>query len=489
MLSTALLLAIPLGMAQAPVSPQEVFISSRQGDDQSGDGTQNKPFRSIHQALQAQDRQADRPLKLILDIGRYDAEHGEVFPLRLPPGTHLWGWTPEYTLLDGGGTETLLVLEDGSTDSTFRLQSLRLQNAGTAVAAGDGSSRSAIQLQTRDVQIEQCGNAIAGLGSAPGDRADLSFSRFRNCRAGLWLQGSGPLALELKECDFEDNQDGVLVQGDFRSSPSWRLNHCRFRRQKRHGLFVDGSFGQGPAQGLHLVSCQFEGNGEGGLSLTVPAGDTPIRVQACQFRYNRLFGLGLAGRNPGSGTSVVEDCLFISNGVGLHLAQVQMPMQIRRCRIQGNVGNGIFAASSPVVSCRVQVSACLLVENGSSGFYGLSDGLGLQATLASCTIAGNRASGVERRDKHKGSSEFQLLDCLVSDNALNLKNILAEELRHCQVNFFPLDEESGTGNFAGEAAFVNPQAGDYRLKTGSQARRRGIGAPPDLMDRWYARPR
>ena len=87
----------------APTPAQQVLlIHPAQGNDQTADGSQTRPFRTITRALQV----AQSGSVLLLSPGIYSTESGETFPLQLKPGVTLQGdptVTGQGFLIQGGG--------------------------------------------------------------------------------------------------------------------------------------------------------------------------------------------------------------------------------------------------------------------------------------------------------------------------------------------------------------------------------------------------
>ncbi len=87
----------------APTPAQQVLlIHPTQGNDQTADGSQAHPFRTLTRALQI----AQSGSVLLLSAGTYSTESGETFPLRLKPGVTLQGdptVTGQGFLIQGGG--------------------------------------------------------------------------------------------------------------------------------------------------------------------------------------------------------------------------------------------------------------------------------------------------------------------------------------------------------------------------------------------------
>ena len=96
---------VPPANSANPVSQpaqQVLLIHPTLGNDQTADGSQALPFRTITRALQV----APSGSVLLLSAGTYSSESGETFPLRLKPGITLQGdptVSGQGFLIQGGG--------------------------------------------------------------------------------------------------------------------------------------------------------------------------------------------------------------------------------------------------------------------------------------------------------------------------------------------------------------------------------------------------
>ncbi|GAB4378613.1 MAG: hypothetical protein Kow00121_30960 [Elainellaceae cyanobacterium] len=72
---------------QAPVAQHFLFVNPIVGNDTSGNGSQSSPFRTIAHALQS----AQAGTVIMLALGTYSTDTGEMFPLVLKPGVSIQG--------------------------------------------------------------------------------------------------------------------------------------------------------------------------------------------------------------------------------------------------------------------------------------------------------------------------------------------------------------------------------------------------------------
>lgn len=180
-------------MAQAPrgQNPSQkntLYVSASRGND-SGDGTQRAPLRTITRALKL----AEPDTVILLAPGTYSAATGEVFPLILPPGVTLQG-NPldrgERVILRGGGDYI---------SPTFARQNITL-------LAAKGSTLSGVTVTN------------------PNSRG-----------YGLWIESSSPVIV--KNTFTGNTHDGISVVGN--SSPVVRENN--FVENGANGITVYGN--------------------------------------------------------------------------------------------------------------------------------------------------------------------------------------------------------------------------------------------------------
>jgi len=119
----------PFVVAQAPApaadSMSVIYVSSSTGND-SGNGTQASPLRTITQAL----RMARPNTAIILAPGTYSAQTGEAFPLMLKPNVTVQG--------DPQNRGANIVISGGGpfTSRTFATQSVAILGANAARLSG-----------------------------------------------------------------------------------------------------------------------------------------------------------------------------------------------------------------------------------------------------------------------------------------------------------------------------------------------------------------
>jgi len=180
-------------MAHAPRGPNPsqkntLYVSARRGND-SGDGTQRAPLRTITRALKL----AEPDTVILLAPGTYSAATGEVFPLILRSGVTLQG-----NPFDRG--EKVIVRGGGDYISpTFARQNITLLPAK--------------------------GSTVSG----------VTVTNPNNRGYGLWIESSSPVIV--KNTFTGNTHDGISVVGN--SSPIVRENN--FVENGANGITVYGN--------------------------------------------------------------------------------------------------------------------------------------------------------------------------------------------------------------------------------------------------------
>jgi parallel beta-helix repeat protein len=180
--------SIPIPVPAPMQSPraetqQFIFVNSLTGKDTNTGNTQRSPFRTITHALQS----AQPNTVIMLAIGTYTPDTGEVFPLILPPGVQIQG------------------------DPGTKGESILIQGGGSFATATAGRQNV----------------AIVGAGQIVG----VTISNPNLNGYGLWIESGSPV---IANNTFTDNNlAGIAVMGD--SKPTLRGN--AFSRN-RSGVLV-----------------------------------------------------------------------------------------------------------------------------------------------------------------------------------------------------------------------------------------------------------
>jgi parallel beta-helix repeat protein len=174
---------VPAPMQSPEAAQQFIFVNSLMGKDTNAGNTQRSPFRTITHALQS----AQPNTIIMLAIGTYTPDTGEVFPLIMPPGVQIQG------------------------DPGTKGESILIQGGGSFATATAGRQNV----------------AIVGAGQIVG----VTISNPNLNGYGLWIESGSPV---IANNTFTDNNlAGVAVMGD--SKPTLRGN--AFSRN-RSGVIV-----------------------------------------------------------------------------------------------------------------------------------------------------------------------------------------------------------------------------------------------------------
>jgi parallel beta-helix repeat protein len=179
----------PLG-ARTMSQVNLMFVNPSAGDDNTGNGGERTPFRTITQAL----RQAQPNTVIMLATGTYSEQNGEKFPLILKPGVSLQGDVRNKgrgTLIQGGGE--------------YLSRSYGKQNI--TIVAVDQAGLTGVTVTNTN---EQRGYAV-------------------------WIESASPTLLE--NTFANSTQDGVMITGN--SAPTINKNY--FYRNKANGITIAGN--------------------------------------------------------------------------------------------------------------------------------------------------------------------------------------------------------------------------------------------------------
>ncbi len=183
----------PQQIAQAAMPSEKqadqkiLFVNPSVGSN--GDGSESSPFKTITQALQV----AEPNSVIILATGKYSAESGETFPLKLKPGVSIQG--------------------DPKTK-------------GSNIAIAGGGTFISPTFARQDVTI---------LGANSSSLTGVSVSNPNPRGYGLWIESSSPTVSE--NTFTGSNHDGISVTGN--SSPIIRNNY--FHHNGANGITIYGT--------------------------------------------------------------------------------------------------------------------------------------------------------------------------------------------------------------------------------------------------------
>jgi len=502
---------------RAPVAAirLHLHVDARSGDDAGGDGTPDRPFRTIARALVLQAKTPDRATDIHLGLGHYgrafpaptidpydtDAAHRraieearaadrEVVPIVLPPNVSLAGFGAAVCEIGGEAGKPLLVLPD---HGECRLSGVTLLGGSAAVSVPAVAAGERLLVRAADLALRDCDDGFDLAPAAPpaNDAAPGTVAlradglRVRGAKRGVHATGALRVELDLDRCIFRDGGEGLsLDAGGAPAAGAWQaltLTGCCFERMNVAALRRHGSTAlPADAPRWTIERCSFTGN-QVGVALEVKNGDQPLALRDSEFLENVLYGVSLVGSgDPLEGATTLERCLFRWNGIGVNLLSCGRPVELSDCRVEDSTGNGIFAGVFVGKRTRVALARCVLACNGACGLFGLTEVKeGLDLALDQCTVADNRGHGVERKIRKAGSGEVALARCIVAGNAVDLVKVGVEDVRDCLVG---AGEFAERGSAVGDPKFLRRSERDFRVASDSPARRADglLGAPDEV---------
>jgi parallel beta-helix repeat protein len=224
------------------------------GDDVYGTGNRQQPFKTITQALTA----AQPGTVIVLAPGRYTAETGETFPLRLKPGVTLQGNpnTGQSAIIMGGGhfqSATLsqqnatILTSDHSGLGYVVVSNPHHQGHGVWVEAGHPVIRNSAFVANRHTGVYVAGgspsiegsyfaqNRVAGLVLYGHSRASIRSNHFEDTGTAITIAaGAVP---EIVSNRIIRNNEGIVLLGN--ASPTLANNDISENR--RNGVVEVGN--------------------------------------------------------------------------------------------------------------------------------------------------------------------------------------------------------------------------------------------------------
>jgi hypothetical protein len=191
-----------------PAEPAKLYVNPRQGNDQTGNGSQDRPFQTITQAL---DRARPNTI-VILAPGTYSEASGEQFPIQLQSGVTVYGqpdqWGDGIEIVGGGWLMTPTAGEQS-----------------VAILGFDGAGLSGVTVRNPD------GSAIWVAGGTPWIVGNTIAD---NARHGIVAHDGTPYILNNR---FDDN-DGSDLEFSNRATPQLQDNQLDRRNDQSVGYFA-----------------------------------------------------------------------------------------------------------------------------------------------------------------------------------------------------------------------------------------------------------
>jgi hypothetical protein len=463
MVLAALLLSSLAALMQAQPPPAvavtpQLWVDARRGDDAAGDGTADRPWKTLAKAFATRGKMEEAWVEVHLHVGAATAAGGEPFPLLLPAGVRLVGWGSAVSELVGNEGQPVVVLP---IEGRVALESVAVRGGSVGIATQAGG-KATLEVALVDVAIEKSEIAI-DLTAAEGTLVVHGDGvRTAATSIGLHADAGAPLVLDLARCVFRGGEQGmVLDDGRAKGDGPARTVHldgCRFDGSANVGFVRRGAQG-GEAAGApwRFEGCEFRG-ARIGLAFELPGGDVPFVARDCRFRENANFGAAIVGSGallPGE--LLFERCDFRWNGVGAQLLATGRTATLRDCRFEDSIGIGLNFGTFTGEHSRLSATRCLFARNGAAGLFAICERPeGMDVAIEQCSAVDNRGAGFERKNRKFGTGTVKVVRSIACGNAADLVRIEANEAVGCFVG--------------GDPRFVDRARRDYRLKGDTPAR-------------------
>jgi len=208
-------------------------------------------------------------------------------------------------------------------------------------------------------------------------------------------------------------------------------------------------------------NCAFEDNSADGGGSAIYAACTRLDVIDCTFTGNASLGGGGAVQVEGT-TGSIAGCTFTGNdslggeGSGVSLLEAYPPFRVTGCTFLDNTGVGDGALHT--YFCNVDIDNCVMTGNAP---YGISVDA-RDPVFVNCTVTGNTQGGITVT----GSSDIATTNCIFWGNASN--EITCDASSTCAATYCCVEGGyAGTGNISADPLFVNAEAGNVQLQSGS----------------------
>jgi hypothetical protein len=459
-LAVALLLcrdAAPSPAVAARAAPPQIWVDARGGDDPGGDGSADKPFRTLVKAFSIRAQMEEPWVEVRLRVGAHAAGAGEAFPVLVPPGVRIVGYGAASSEWAGRSEAPVVVLPAAGR---VAIEGITLRGGTAGIVAAGRAGR--LELELIDVAIEEVAVGV-DLTRAEGELlVRVDGLRTRAQQTGLHADAGAALSLDVSRSWFIGGVEG-LVLDDGRAGAGGpdrtvALRDCRFDRPEGAGFVRRGAVGR-EADGAPFTfdRCEFRGS-RMGLLFELPAGDVPVVARDCRFLENLNFGLCIVGSGtPRDGESRFERCEFRWNGLGAQLLAAGRSVRLVDCRVEDSIGIGISAGNFTGPKSTVTVERCVIARNGLAGLFAISEQPeGLVVRVDRCTVVDNRGNGIERKNRKFGGSDVKVTRSIVAGHAQETVKLESSDLIGCHLG--------------GEPGFVDRDRRDWRLRGDATAR-------------------
>ncbi len=300
----------------------DVFVSAL-GDDSTGTGRPEAPFRSITRALAEVDSIGGT---VYVGEGIYSAANGEVFPISLANGVSILDWDASGTSLrtdrvvDGGNeAQSLFTFADGNAVSSIRGLHLR-DTTGPLVDVSAAEASLENILFTQSVENYNAAGAIQISNNGIANAAGCEFLSIRRIGT-VWCSENNNATFNATNCAFNGNSNSYgAIAAPSGSRFDIRVDDTLFATnsalsQKLHDgqaaacIYIWGAWGNWSS--AHLARCRFFGNT--GRALFGTSSSTSCSVQDSLFVDNPVTHHIINGYTT---NWLIDNCTFIRCGGG-----------------------------------------------------------------------------------------------------------------------------------------------------------------------------
>jgi parallel beta-helix repeat protein/predicted outer membrane repeat protein len=232
---------------------------------------------------------------------------------------------------------------------------------------------------------------------------------------------------------------------------------------------------------LSISNCSLKGNSAlNGGGLYYDSSSLPTLAE-CTVSANSASsdggGIYCTSSSPAITHCTVSGNSASSNGGGIYCTSSSTV--ITHCMVSGNLagnGGGIFCSSSS----SPKVTNCLINRNISSDTGGGIYSDCSSPVMTNCTLAGNSASPSNGGGAYVYSGSPIITNCILwSDSPGEISGNGSAAITYCDIR----GGYTGAGNISDSPSFVNPDAGNYRLRADSPCiDKGGSNAPATDLD-------
>lgn len=362
-------------------------------------------------------------------------------------------------------------------------------NVGDTVVRGAGGSREDVVVSgggaTNCFYLNHAGavvedltvsNGYSTIGSTgPGAHITTGGGTLRNCIVG-WCQGYYPGGVEVFGRGIVTN---CLIVSNTASMNSG-------------GLRIESQFGGTMAT---VVCCRIEGNVSGSGAGVNMSGGT---LQDCRIAGNNqtFSSSGQGGGGVMINNSVpsnyfsIRNCVIEGNtsasyGGGVWNKPLSTMRYIENTVIRSNTSQA-YGGGGLCLQSNLAARSCLIANNSFNGTTPSAGGAHLldNASLENCTMADNLSATAGAGGLYVAGAAAEICNTIMSSNRLGAAGsdlALAQagwtnNFRHCCAGAGP-ELPAAQGNLAEAPGWLDPEAGDYRLRADSPCVNHGTNAP------------